>query len=70
MNRNKLNIRMDLLRVAKTALDLKNPFDQKIASTFLDKAENEFAEKVILHRKRNLLWNRQLLELWKKLSVN
>ena len=34
---------MDLLRVAKTALDVDKEFDQKIAETFLNKAKQEFA---------------------------
>ena len=43
MNRNKLNIKMDLLRVAKTALDTDKSFDQEITKIFLDKAKQEFA---------------------------
>lgn len=42
MNRNKLNIRMDLLRAAKTAFDVKYPFEDKIAKTFIEKAKEEF----------------------------
>jgi len=42
MNRTKLNIKMDLLRVAKTALDLKNPFNTTVADVFIDKAKLEF----------------------------
>ena len=42
MNRTKLNIRMDLMRVAKTALELDIPFEEKIANTFIDKAKLEF----------------------------
>jgi len=33
---------MDLLRVAKSALDVKNPFDEETSNTFLDKAALEF----------------------------
>ncbi len=43
MNRTKLNIKMDLLRVSKTALDIKNDFDTKISNEFLNKAREEFA---------------------------
>ena len=43
MNRAKLNIKMDLLRVAKTALDIKNEFDTTISREFLDKAKKEFS---------------------------
>ncbi len=43
MNRNKLNIKMDLLRVSKTALDIKNDFDTKISEEFLNKAREEFS---------------------------
>jgi len=43
MNRTKLNIKMDLLRVAKTALDTKSDFDTKISEEFLNKAREEFA---------------------------
>lgn len=42
MNRTKLNIKMDLMRVAKIALDLKNSFDQSVANVFIDKAKSEF----------------------------
>lgn len=42
MNRTKLNIKMDLLRVAKTALDLKNLFDEGVANVFINKAKSEF----------------------------
>jgi hypothetical protein len=42
MNRTKLNIRMDLMRVAKTALDTDRPFEENIANTFIDKAKSEF----------------------------
>lgn len=42
MNRNKLNIKMDLLRVAKTAFDINKPFDKDISKVFLDRAEKEF----------------------------
>ena len=43
MNRTKLNIKMDLLRVSKTALDIKNDFDVEISEEFLNKAREEFA---------------------------
>ena len=43
MNRNKLNIKMDLLRASKTALDTDKNFDQEITKIFLDKAKQEFA---------------------------
>lgn len=33
---------MDLLRVAKTALDTKNEFDTQVSKEFLDKAKKEF----------------------------
>lgn len=42
MNRTKLNIRMDLLRVAKTALDLSKPFEEDVANVFIEKAKQEF----------------------------
>ena len=42
MNRNKLNIRMDLMRVVKTALEIDKPFEKAIAYMFLDKALQEF----------------------------
>ncbi len=42
MNRNKLNIKMDLLRVAKSAIEISKEFDQEISETFLNKAEKEF----------------------------
>ncbi|MFZ2663955.1 MAG: hypothetical protein WAX66_01185 [Patescibacteria group bacterium] len=41
MNRAKLNVRMDLMRVAKTALDADKPFEEQIANTFIDKAKSE-----------------------------
>jgi hypothetical protein len=37
-----MNIKMDLLRVAKTALDTKNEFDTQVSKEFLDKAKKEF----------------------------
>lgn len=43
MNRTKLNIKMDLLRVAKTALDIKNDFDTQISEQFINKAKEEFS---------------------------
>ena len=42
MNRTKMNIKMDLLRVAKTAFDIKNDFDIQVSQTFLNQAEKEF----------------------------
>jgi hypothetical protein len=42
MNRTKLNIRMDLLRVAKAALDLSKPFEVDLANVFINKARQEF----------------------------
>ncbi len=42
MNRIKLNIKMDLLRVAKTALEVDKEFDQNLAAVFLNKAREEF----------------------------
>jgi|GEM_PF-1455062 hypothetical protein len=42
MNRNKLNIKMDLLRTAKSAFDINRPFDKTIADVFLTKALEEF----------------------------
>jgi peptidoglycan hydrolase CwlO-like protein len=44
MNRNKLNIRTDLLRVTKMALDVGNPFEKGLANTFLNKAKKELEE--------------------------
>lgn len=43
MNRNKLNIKMDLLRVAKTALDTSVPFNFQLADIFINKAKEEFS---------------------------
>jgi len=43
MNRNKLNIKMDLLRAAKSALEINKEFDREISETFLNKAKEEFA---------------------------
>ena len=37
-----MNIKMDLLRVAKSALDIRNDFDEAVSITFLDKAMSEF----------------------------
>jgi len=34
---------MDLLRVAKTALDIKNDFDTQISEEFINKAKKEFS---------------------------
>jgi len=34
---------MDLLRVAKTALDTSTPFNLEIANTFINKAKEEFS---------------------------
>ena len=42
MNRNKLNIRMDLLRTVKTAFEINKPFDKNVAGVFLNKALEEF----------------------------
>jgi hypothetical protein len=42
MNRNKLNIKMDLLRTAKGAFEINRPFDKNIAGVFLNKALEEF----------------------------
>ena len=42
MNRTKLNIKMDLLRAAKTALEVDKEFDQNLAAVFLNKAREEF----------------------------
>ncbi len=42
MNRNKMNIKMDLLRAAKSALEVKSEFDPKLSETFLNKAKEEF----------------------------
>ena len=52
MNRIKMNIKMDLLRVAKSALDIRNDFDEAVSITFLDKAEEEF--KLIEDSEKNL----------------
>jgi len=46
MNRTKLNIRMDLMRVAKTALDIDQPFQENIANTFINKAKSEFEDNL------------------------
>lgn len=37
-NRTELNIKMDLLRVAKTALDVDKPFNISFANMFLNRA--------------------------------
>ncbi len=42
-NKTKLNIKMDLLRVAKTALDIKNDLDLQLSEEFLNKAREEFS---------------------------
>jgi len=42
MNKNKLNIRMDLLRTAKTAFEINKPFDKNISNVFINKALEEF----------------------------
>jgi len=48
-----MNIKMDLIRVAKTALDIKNDFDESVSKTFLKKAEEEF--KLIEDNEKKLL---------------
>jgi hypothetical protein len=37
-----MNIKIDLLRVVKTALDTKNEFDTQVSKEFLDKAKKSF----------------------------
>ncbi|OGC51111.1 hypothetical protein A2W32_00500 [candidate division WWE3 bacterium RBG_16_37_10] len=46
MNRNKLNVKMDLLRAAKTAFEINKPFDRNITKVFLNKAKDEFENKL------------------------
>lgn len=53
MNRTKMNIKMDLMRVAKSALDIKNDFDKNVSETFLNKVEEEF--KLIEDDEKKLL---------------
>ncbi len=42
MNKTKLNIKMDLLRVATNALEINKEFDYNLATVFLNKAREEF----------------------------
>lgn len=42
MNRNKLNIKMDLLRSVKTAFEINKPFEKEVTKVFINKALQEF----------------------------
>jgi len=51
MNRTKMNIKMDLMRAARSALEIEKPFDKKTSDMFINKAKEEFAKINDIDRK-------------------